>query len=109
MPSGKAGSPTLTRCMCRLVILSLTLDLIVVQYTDTRRIGRINHDENTPDCPLHVIEVDASTSNVDPETSKGAVWSEGSPRVDGVIICYDASDEVSFWPVEKLLRQLLCF
>lgn len=76
----------------------------MVSNSDTRRIGQIGRNENNPDCPLHVLEVEASTSSID--VSKDAVWPDGAPSVDGVLICYDASDEVSFRPVENLLRKL---
>lgn len=56
-----------------------------------------------PDCPLHVIEVDVSINAAD--LLNDSIWPEGLPRVDGVIICYDASDEDSFLPVEELLRK----
>jgi hypothetical protein len=41
-------------------------------------------------------------------TLDDAVWPDGSPGIDGVIMCYDASDPDSFLPVEGLLRELLC-
>lgn len=32
------------------------------------------------------------------------VWPQNLSTIDGVIICYDSSDEASFKPVEGLLR-----
>lgn len=61
--------------------------------------------EDVPDCDLHVLEFEVPAV-VDPLSSSN--WSlcpEGAPRLDGVIICYDASDEASFRPVEGLLRK----
>lgn len=69
---------------------------------DTRRIGRITRNEDASDCPLHVIEV--AIPNTAPGT-EGSVWPKGLPRIDGVIICYDSSDGLSFRPVEGLLRE----
>lgn len=51
-----------------------------------------------------MIEADVSKTTLD-----DAVWPEGSPVIDGVIMCYDASDPDSFLPVEGLLRELPCF
>jgi GTPase SAR1 family protein len=82
--------------------MSLSQSGLASRYT--RRVGRVTHNENSPDCPLHVLEVEASICNLDNSDSKGPFWPEGAPRVDGVLICYDASDEESFTPVENLLK-----
>ncbi|KAJ7103511.1 ras guanine nucleotide exchange factor domain-containing protein [Mycena belliarum] len=62
------------------------------------RVGRIRdgHEEY----PLHVIEADVSKTTLD-----DSVWPDGSPAIDGVIMCYDASDPDSFLPVEGLLQR----
>lgn len=63
--------------------------------------GRIAHSENTPGCPLHVFEIEVPSESVDLD---GFVWPSSLSTIDGVIICYDSSDEASFKPVEGLLR-----
>ncbi|KAF9044714.1 ras GEF [Hymenopellis radicata] len=69
----------------------------------TRRVGKISKSENTPECPLNVIEVDIPSAI--PDTTLVTVnFLPEAPRVDGALICYDASDEPSFRPVEALLR-----
>ncbi|KAF4605237.1 hypothetical protein EYR40_004020 [Pleurotus pulmonarius] len=70
----------------------------------TQRVGRASRNDSHPDCSLYVIEIDIVASRLDPPPSKATAWPEGTPRVDGVIICYDASDEASFTPVESLLK-----
>ncbi|KAJ7900370.1 ras guanine nucleotide exchange factor domain-containing protein [Mycena olivaceomarginata] len=62
------------------------------------RIGRIR--DGFEEYALHVIEADVSKTTLD-----DAVWPEGSPAIDGVIMCYDASDPDSFLPVEGLLQR----
>ncbi|KAJ7071009.1 ras guanine nucleotide exchange factor domain-containing protein [Mycena amicta] len=62
------------------------------------RVGRIR--DGVEEYPLHVIEADVSKISL-----QDAVWPEGSPAIDGVIMCYDASDSDSFLPVEGLLRR----
>ncbi|KAJ7225494.1 ras guanine nucleotide exchange factor domain-containing protein [Mycena pura] len=66
--------------------------------TYSLRVGRIKDD--IEEYPLHVIEADVSKTTLD-----DAAWPEGSPTIDGVIMCYDASDPESFLPVEGLLRR----
>ncbi|KAK0208341.1 ras guanine nucleotide exchange factor domain-containing protein [Desarmillaria ectypa] len=69
----------------------------------TRRVGKLPRTDNTRECPLNIIEVDIPLSI--PDTSVSTVnFLPEAPRVDGVLICYDASDEQSFRPVEALLR-----
>ncbi|KAF7306943.1 Ras guanyl-nucleotide exchange factor [Mycena indigotica] len=62
------------------------------------RVGRIR--DGVDEYPLHVIEAEVSKVALE-----DAVWPEGSPTIDGVIMCYDASDADSFLPVEGLLRR----
>ncbi|KAF7320321.1 Ras guanyl-nucleotide exchange factor [Mycena kentingensis (nom. inval.)] len=62
------------------------------------RVGRIR--DGVEEHPLHVIEADVSKISLEE-----AIWPEGSPDIDGVIMCYDASDADSFLPVEGLLRR----
>ncbi len=65
--------------------------------------GKIAKSENTPECPLNIIEVDIPSAI--PDTTLVTVnFLPEAPRVDGALICYDASDEPSFRPVEALLR-----
>ncbi|KAJ7169879.1 ras guanine nucleotide exchange factor domain-containing protein [Mycena filopes] len=62
------------------------------------RVGRIR--DGFEEYALHVIEADVSKTTLD-----DAVWPDGSPTIDGVIMCYDASDADSFLPVEGLLQR----
>ncbi|KAJ7492597.1 ras guanine nucleotide exchange factor domain-containing protein [Mycena latifolia] len=62
------------------------------------RVGRIR--DGFEEYPLHVIEADVSKTTLD-----DSVWPDGSPPIDGVIMCYDASDPDSFLPVEGLLQR----
>nr|GAT44206.1 Ras guanyl-nucleotide exchange factor [Mycena chlorophos] len=62
------------------------------------RAGRTR--DGAQEYPLHVIETDVSKVALE-----DVVWPEGSPAIDGVIMCYDASDADSFLPVEGLLRR----
>jgi len=83
---------------------------MTIQCIDTRRIGRIIHNEDNPDCDLHILEVGTSVPRVHPSSKKGSLfWPDGAPPVDGVIICYDASSRLSFGPVEELLRGCACY
>ncbi|KAJ8522522.1 hypothetical protein ONZ45_g898 [Pleurotus djamor] len=69
----------------------------------SQRVGRFSRDSNN-DHPLYIIEIDVTPASLDPPSTRAVAWPEGTPRVDGVIICYDSSDETSFAPVESLLR-----
>ena len=71
---------------------------------DTRRTGRLAHEDGS-NCPLNVIEVDITDSMLESSISPVDNLPEAL-RVDGVVICYDASVEASFTPVEDLLRKL---
>ncbi|KAJ6604672.1 ras guanine nucleotide exchange factor domain-containing protein [Mycena vulgaris] len=62
------------------------------------RVGRIR--DGFEEYPLHVIEADVAKTTLD-----DSVWPDGSPAIDGVIMCYDASDPDSFLPVEGLLQR----
>ncbi|KAL1738736.1 hypothetical protein HDZ31DRAFT_11016, partial [Schizophyllum fasciatum] len=64
----------------------------------TRRTGRITDSDLGPECPLYVVEADVSPSD------SFAPIPPSSSRLDGICICYDASDEGSFEVVEDLLR-----
>uniref|UniRef100_A0A0W0G3J5 Ras GEF n=1 Tax=Moniliophthora roreri TaxID=221103 RepID=A0A0W0G3J5_MONRR len=68
----------------------------------TRRVGRVAQEDGS-DCPLNVIEVDITDSMLESSISPVDNLPEAL-KVDGVIICYDASVESSFTPVEDLLR-----
>jgi hypothetical protein len=56
------------------------------------------------DCLLHVLEVDIAPTNVGLPAGP-----EGIPPINGVVICYDSSDQLSFQPVENLLRMWFFF
>ncbi|KAG7099241.1 hypothetical protein E1B28_001104 [Marasmius oreades] len=68
----------------------------------TRRTGRVTQEDGS-DCPLTVIEVDITDAMLESSISPVDNLPEAL-KVDGVIICYDASVESSFTPVEDLLR-----
>jgi hypothetical protein len=70
--------------------------------TDTRRISKSTDKEHSATLPLNVIEIDLAASQL------GAPLpiQTDMPRVDGVLICYDASNLESFQHVEGLLRKL---
>jgi len=69
------------------------------RVADSFRVGHVR--DGFEEYPLHVIEADVSKTTLD-----DSVWPDGSPAIDGVIMCYDASDPDSFLPVEGLLREL---
>jgi len=50
-----------------------------------------------------VLDVDSAA------LEPGSLWPKELPRVDGVIICYDASDEASFTRVPELLGNVVPF
>ncbi|ETW87236.1 hypothetical protein HETIRDRAFT_378044 [Heterobasidion irregulare TC 32-1] len=60
--------------------------------------------EHLPDRLLRVLEVDNSSLRIDGTVSGLPVWPENAPRLDGVIVCYDVSQEASFAHVEDLLK-----
>ncbi|KAJ7783808.1 ras guanine nucleotide exchange factor domain-containing protein [Mycena maculata] len=66
--------------------------------TYSLRVGRIR--DGFEEYRLHVIEADVAKTTLD-----DSVWPDGSPVIDGVIMCYDASDPDSFLPVEGLLQR----
>ncbi|KAF9270242.1 ras GEF [Marasmius fiardii PR-910] len=68
----------------------------------TRRTGRVTQEDGS-ECPLTVIEVDITDNMLESSISPIDNLPEAL-KVDGVIICYDASVESSFTPVEDLLR-----
>ncbi|KAK2461898.1 hypothetical protein APHAL10511_006361 [Amanita phalloides] len=69
-----------------------------------RRTGRVGQLENIIDCPLKVVE-----ANIILPTAQGSLPRQNVPildpvsRVDGVVVCYDASSPSSFLTVENLL------
>ncbi|KAG5635097.1 hypothetical protein H0H81_012453 [Sphagnurus paluster] len=67
---------------------------------DSRRVGVICN-ENGPNSPLHVIEIDVPPEPLEPRELD---WPDTLATINGVIICYDASDKLSFKPIEGLLR-----
>lgn len=67
--------------------------------TDSSRtiaIPLVNHATRT----AHILELDSDTFHLD---SPGGAWPEGLPHIDGVLVCYDASDLASFARVPELL------
>ncbi|KIY71610.1 ras GEF [Cylindrobasidium torrendii FP15055 ss-10] len=68
----------------------------------TKRIGRLPRTDEPQDCPLIIIEVDIPTAISDTLSAMDLL--PEPTRIDGVLICYSASDEPSFRPVEALLR-----
>lgn len=79
--------------------ISLIPSPITKSSADSRRIGVIRND-SSPDTPLHVIELDIPKE----PTDQKRLDLHQSLSINGVIICYDSSDEASFEPVEGLLR-----
>ncbi|KAF8078601.1 ras guanine nucleotide exchange factor domain-containing protein [Lyophyllum atratum] len=80
-----------------------SVPVLSMQGTSTRysrRVGAIRN-QDTPDSPLHVIEIDVPTEPLEPGELD---WPDSLSTINGVIICYDASDRLSFQPVEGLLR-----
>jgi hypothetical protein len=77
--------------------------VLKIRFTGSRRVGRIARSENSPGCPLHVYEIDVPAESIH---LKDFILPENLSAIDGVIICYDSSDEASFKPVEGLLRAL---
>ncbi|CAA7265781.1 unnamed protein product [Cyclocybe aegerita] len=67
-----------------------------------RRTGpvKLDHPESPGAVPqvIEVIEVEVQT------TTKGLLWPQGLPPIDGIIICYDSSKKSSYQPVEGLLK-----
>lgn len=62
----------------------------------------------TPSCPLHLLEVDIHNLGWDQPTSPpNNDSSAGTPQVDGVLICYDATVQSSFTHVEDLLSKFI--
>ncbi|KAF9069038.1 ras guanine nucleotide exchange factor domain-containing protein [Rhodocollybia butyracea] len=68
----------------------------------TRRTGIYVRDEGV-ECPLYVIEVDVTPEMLQSPISPLNYLPEAL-KIDGVIVCYDASNEASFTPVEELLK-----
>jgi GTPase SAR1 family protein len=66
--------------------------------SDSRRTGRIPSDA-LPEGSLLVIEVD-----VPPDLSDLPQLPPDLPPIDGIVVCYDASNPTTFQPVETLLR-----
>ena len=76
-------------------------DLPNPSLLDTSRVGKIPQHPDSAES-LRVIEVDLAELKL--LNSSSSVWPESAPQIDGVIICYDASDAQSFTHVEKLTR-----
>lgn len=82
----------------------ITLDTFVESHNallDVSRTGKIAQNQN-PAGILRVIEVDLPDLKL--TSASTTFWPESAPRIDGVIVCYDASDEQTFTHVEQLIR-----
>ncbi|KAI0361643.1 ras GEF [Trametes cingulata] len=69
-------------------------------FTYTQRSGTIPAGQ-VPAHALRVLEADVSTFNL---SDARGVWSEATEVWDGIVICYDATDENSLRHLEDLLR-----
>lgn len=65
--------------------------------------GRISHNQAT-DRLLRVLEVDILSLDLSADGYHG-ILPEGAPAIDGLVLCYDASNEASFANVEDVLRK----
>lgn len=65
----------------------------------TRRTGCIQSEELPIECQLDVFELDI------PVNLRRFYWPNFLPRIDGVVVCYDASDPLSFKPIEIILSE----
>lgn len=68
----------------------------------TSRTARIIQKSSPSETSLKVLEVD-SQSLLDGE--KTSIWPAGYPSVDGVLVCYDASDRTSVSHLAQLLSK----
>ncbi len=71
---------------------------------DVYRVGRITYDRAATDRLLRVLEVDISALDLAPNSSHG-IFPEGAPAIDGLVVCYETSEELSFSAVEEVLRK----
>lgn len=72
--------------------------------TDIRRTGRVGQLENIIDCPLKVVEANIMSPTIQESlTIRNSPILDPISRVDGVVVCYDASSPPSFTPVEHIL------
>ena len=69
------------------------------------RVGRLNYNQAL-DRILRVLEIDIVALDLTSEHTHGIV-PEGAPPIDGVVVCYDSSEEASFDQVEPVLRKHL--
>lgn len=60
------------------------------------------------DRTFSVVEVDVACLATNLEAPYGVIWPDGAPRLEGVIVCYDASNEASFRCVRGLLSKRTC-
>ncbi|THH16999.1 hypothetical protein EW146_g3739 [Bondarzewia mesenterica] len=67
------------------------------------REGTLVH-EHSPERVLRVLEVDSPSLQIEPNLADLRLWPKAAPRLDGVIVCYDVSQEASFAQVEYLLK-----
>ncbi|KDQ63732.1 hypothetical protein JAAARDRAFT_29764 [Jaapia argillacea MUCL 33604] len=82
-------------------------------FNYTFRVGKLPQDHQSSDRFLGVMELDVPPDSLESvpsasgvsSSSGGPVWPGGAPNIEGVIVCYDASSETSFKPVERLLHE----
>lgn len=67
-----------------------------------RRTGRVGQLENVIDCPLKVLEASAQVAPGSSPIRHNPIL-DPVPRVDGAVICYDASNPSSFVPLDRML------
>ncbi|RPD82566.1 ras GEF [Lentinus tigrinus ALCF2SS1-7] len=69
-------------------------------FTYTARRGVIPAGQDGADCTLRVLEADVSSFNL---SDARGIWAEASDVWDGILICYDATEEHSLAHVQDLL------
>lgn len=80
--------------------------LLTLFVTDVYRVGRLNYNQAS-DRILRVLEIDVISLDLSSDTH--GIVPDGAPPIDGVVICYDSSDEISFEHVETVLREPYSF
>lgn len=77
--------------------------MIILEISDIYRVGRLTINQ-PHDHILRVLEIDISDLDLTSANVRGIV-PEGAPSIDGVVICYDSSEDSSFDKVEAVLRK----
>ena len=94
IPLAKASSPVRFVTLPRVTASS--------RQTDTARRGIIPAGLEFGECALRVLEADVSTFNLG--AARG-ILEDAHDAWDGIIICYDVTEEESLLHVEDLLRE----